>query len=56
MEDGIACVIDADGQPRNEFAGPASVTAVPPELVEQALAAALSCPGECIYLEEIGTT
>lgn len=55
MEDGIACVIGADGQPRSDYPGPASITAAAPRLVEQALAAALSCPGECIFLEEITT-
>jgi ferredoxin len=56
MEDGIACVIGPDGQPRSDDVGAASVTAVPPRLVDQALAAALSCPGKCIFLEDIATS
>ena len=53
LEDGIACVVGPDGQPLTEYTGPAGVTNVPAGLGDQALAAALSCPGECIYVEEI---
>ena len=48
LEDGIATVRGPDGEPA---VGP--TTMVPPRLVDQAVAAALSCPGECIFLEEI---
>jgi ferredoxin len=55
LEDGIACLVGADGQPRTEEVGAAAVMPVPRGLVDEALAAALSCPGECIFLEDIDT-
>jgi ferredoxin len=55
LEDGIACVIGPDGDPRDDETGVAAITPVPQRLADQALAAALSCPGECIYLEDINT-
>ena len=54
LEDGIACLRGTDGEPQTDAQGAAGITPVPRRLTDQALAAALSCPGECIFLEEIG--
>ena len=51
-EDGIASLVGTDGEPVEEQ-GPAGISPVPRRLHDQALAAALSCPGECIFLEDI---
>ncbi|MEY2420685.1 MAG: ferredoxin [Acidimicrobiaceae bacterium] len=55
LEDGISYVIGPDGQACNDPGGAASIAPVPHRLADQALAAAIDCPGECIFLEEIDT-
>lgn len=51
LEDGISYVRDAD-HIGNDPGGPESTVTVPPKLEEAAVAAALDCPGECIFLED----
>jgi ferredoxin len=56
LEDGIACLVGPNGQPTTDEVGVAAIMPVPRKLIEPALAAALSCPGECIFLEEINSS
>lgn len=52
LEDGLSYVRDSVGAARNDPGGRESIVAVPTRLTGQAIAAALDCPGECIFLEE----
>lgn len=52
LEDGLSYVRDPLGHPLNDPGCRASITIVPPRLVERTVAAALDCPGECIFLED----
>jgi ferredoxin len=52
LEDGLSYVRDITGSPRNDPGGRLSMVTVPVRRVDQAIAAALDCPGECIFLEE----
>ncbi len=52
LEDGLSYVRDETGVPCNDPGGRASTVAVPARLGEQVIAAALDCPGECIFLED----
>ena len=52
LEDGLSYVRDITGSPRNDPGGQGSNVSVPARLVDQAIAAALDCPGECIFLED----
>ena len=56
LEDGISYVRDENGNVGNDPGGRISVVAVRPKLVDAVIAAALDCPGDCIFLEtEDGT-
>jgi ferredoxin len=50
LEDGIAYVCQ-DGEVLNDPGGAGSLAAVPTKLHESAIAAAVLCPGECIFIE-----
>lgn len=50
LEDGISYVRDGE-LVGNDPGGAASAVRVPAELEQAAVAAALDCPGECIFLE-----
>ncbi len=50
--DGLSYVRDSTGRPCHDPGGRASIVAVPERLVDQSIAAALDCPGECIFLED----
>lgn len=50
LEDGIAYVIEGE-EVQNDPGGSASMVAVPDRLHQAAIDAALSCPGECIFIE-----
>jgi ferredoxin len=52
LEDGLSYVRDDTGSPCNDPGGRVSMVTVPVRLVAQAIAAALDCPGECIFLED----
>lgn len=52
LEDGLSYVRDSTGGPCNDPGGRASMVTVPVRLIDQAIAAALDCPGECIFLED----
>lgn len=52
LEDGLSYVRDSTGSPRNDPGGRASSVTVPSRFVDQTIAAALDCPGECIFLED----
>ena len=52
LEDGLSYVRDSTGSPQNDPGGQASSVAVPRRFEDQTIAAALDCPGECIFLEE----
>ena len=52
LEDGLSYVRDGAGVPCNDPGGRASMVTVPVRLIDQAIAAALDCPGECIFLED----
>ncbi len=52
LEDGLSYVRDSTGDARNDPGGRASIVAVLAPLVDQTIAAALDCPGECIFLED----
>lgn len=52
LEDGLSYVRDFAGSPCNDPGGRVSMVTVPPRLVDQAIAAAIDCPGECIFLED----
>jgi ferredoxin len=51
LEDGLCYVRDSAGSPCNDPGGCGSFVSVPDRLTDQAIAAALDCPGECIFLE-----
>jgi ferredoxin len=50
LEDGIAYVIEGD-EVQNDPGGSGSMVEVPDRLHQSAIDAALSCPGECIFIE-----
>lgn len=52
LDDGLSYVRDPAGTACNDPGGRASMITVPMRLVDQAIAAALDCPGECIFLED----
>jgi len=52
LEDGISYVRQPAGRPGNDPGGRTSIVTVPERLVDQTIAAALDCPGECIFLED----
>lgn len=52
LEDGISYVRHPTGSPGNEPGGRTSIVTVPERLVDLTIAAALDCPGECIFLED----
>ena len=52
LEDGLSYVRDITGSPCNDPGGQGSIVSVPERLVDQVIAAALDCPGECIFLED----
>jgi ferredoxin len=52
LEDGLSYVRDIAGTPCNDPGGQGSTVTVPTRIVDQAIAAALDCPGECIFLED----
>lgn len=53
LEDGISYVRDAaTGLVDHDPGGHASTVGVPARLESSAIAAALDCPGECIFLED----
>lgn len=52
LEDGLSYVRDFTGSPCNDPGGRVSMVTVPVRLVDQAIAAAIDCPGECIFLED----
>ncbi len=52
LEDGLSYVRDSAGAPGNDPGGRASIVLVPDRLTGQTIAAALDCPGECIFLED----
>ena len=52
LEDGLSYVRDPTGRPCNDPGGRASMVTVSVRLVDQAIAAAIDCPGECIFLED----
>jgi ferredoxin len=51
LEDGISYVVDG-GVVLNDPGGAASTAAVPDRHFDAVIAAAVDCPGECIFLEE----
>lgn len=51
LEDGIAYV-QLDGQPGNDPGGAGSAVEVAERFEYHVVAAALDCPGECIFVEE----
>jgi len=51
LEDGISYVRDEDGNVGNDPGGRISVVTVRPKLDEAVIAAALDCPGYCIFVE-----
>lgn len=51
LEDGLCYVRDSAGSPGNDPGGSESFVSVPDRLTDQAIAAAVDCPGECIFLE-----
>ncbi len=52
LEDGSSYVRDAAGNPGNDPGRRPSIVAVPERLVDRTIAAAIDCPGECIFLED----
>ena len=50
LDDGISYVRDANGV-SNDPGGRASLVTVPPKRVDDVIAAALDCPGDCIFVE-----
>jgi ferredoxin len=50
LEDGIAYVKEG-GRVLNDPGGAGSVARVPPALADDVVAAAMDCPGECIFVE-----
>lgn len=52
LEDGLPYVRDSTGDPCNDPGGRVSMVAVPTRLVDRVIAAAIDCPGECIFLED----
>lgn len=51
LEDGLSYVRDRSGSACNDPGGRTSMITVPARFVDQTIAAALDCPGECIFLE-----
>ena len=51
LDDGISYVHDGDVV-GNDPGGPGSTVTVPARLEAAVIAAALDCPGECIFIEE----
>jgi len=51
LEDGISYVRDGD-LIGNDPGGSSNLAAVPPRLGDHVVAAALDCPGECIFVED----
>ena len=52
LEDGLSYVRDVTGAPCNDPGGRVSMVTVPKRFVDRVIAAALDCPGECIFLED----
>ncbi len=52
LEDGLCYVRDSAGSPGNDPGGSESFVSVPDRLTDQVIAAAVDCPGECIFLED----
>ena len=52
LEDGLSYVRDRRGLTGNDPGGRLSTVTIPEPLVDRAIAAALDCPGECIFLED----
>lgn len=53
LEDGISYVRNPrDSSVANDPPGRPSAVAVPPRLDRQVIAAAVDCPGECIFVED----
>jgi ferredoxin len=52
LEDGLSYVRDPTGSPCHDPGGRASMVTVTARLVDQVIAAAIDCPGECIFLED----
>ncbi|MEO6653031.1 MAG: ferredoxin [Ilumatobacteraceae bacterium] len=52
LEDGLSYVRDSTGAACHDPGGRDSIVAVRESLVDQTIAAALDCPGECIFLED----
>ncbi len=52
LDDGLSYLRDPAGSVCNDPGGRASMIMVPMRLVDQAIAAALDRPGECIFLED----
>ena len=52
LEDGLSYVRHVTGSPCNDPGGRVSMVTVPTRFVDQVIAAALDCPGECIFLED----
>lgn len=52
LDDGISYVREPTGEPCNDPGGRPSITTVPNRLVDRTIAAALDCPGECIFFED----
>jgi ferredoxin len=53
LEDGISYVL-AEGRPQNDPGGSESMAPVADPHLAACVAAAEDCPGECIFLEEVG--
>lgn len=51
LEDGLSYVRDERGAPNHDPGGRTSITAVPPRHDDAVIAAALDCPGDCIFVE-----
>jgi ferredoxin len=52
LEDGLCYVRDSAGSPGNDPGGSESIVSVRDRLTGHAIAAAVDCPGECIFLED----
>jgi ferredoxin len=51
LEDGISYVRDEHGV-HHDPGGPSDLAVLAPGSVDRAIAAALDCPGECIFIEQ----
>ena len=56
LEDGISYVIGSDGEPGNDPGGSDLAVPVPDEELDLLITAALDCPGECIFIDDIAHT